>query len=541
MFASVRIRTQLLILSGAGVALLGLALLIALIALRSSQAQFRDYIENDKARLAAFNEMYAQGLQSGQALRNIMLDPDNRKAYDNLDKAIADYEAALKRARALSAGRAEILARLATFEALARQQHTARTAVLSEVSAGNFDAAKERLNKDETTAWRALKKEILDGIAALDREAEGTEKRLAAESRSRQIEIGAVALVAMLVMLLASFVIMRNLLHRLGGEPAEAVRIAQRMASGDLAERIAVANDDRGSLIAAFSQMQGGLREMVRAVQRIAHELAHAAGELRDSAAQASSATDAQSQSAAGIAASLDETSVLIDQVRDNANQAREMAEAAGAASHHGGEVIHEVAGGIGEVAAAVTASANTIGELQDYSREISSIIDVIREVAEQTNLLALNAAIEAARAGEQGRGFAVVADEVRKLAERTTVSTRTITSVIGKVQSGASKAADEIKEGVQRVKLGVDLANRAGDSVGGIESATDRAAVAIADIGKALNEQAGAVQAIAKGVDNIALIAGENSASVRQTEIAAARLKDMASELDASVARFKV
>ena len=541
MFATMKIRSQLLLLSGVSLALFVLAVCIALLGLRTSQAQFRDYIERDKARLAAFNEMYAQGLQSGQALRNIMLDPANRKAYDNLDKAIADYDAALKRARAHSAERSEILARLATFEDLARQQHAARTAVLAEVSAGRLEAAQERLNKEETTAWRALKKELLDGIAGLDREAEQTEKRLADESRRGQLEIVAVALFALAVMLLTSFVILRNLLHQLGGEPTEAVRIAQRMASGDLSDSIAVSADDATSVVAAFARMQNGLRTMVCAVQRIAHELACAASELREVAALASSATDAQSKSAADIAASLDETSVLIDQVRDNASQAREMAEEAGTASHSGAKVINEVAAGIIEVASAVTTSANTISELKEYSQEISNIISVIREVAEQTNLLALNAAIEAARAGEQGRGFAVVADEVRKLAERTTESTRVITAVIEKVQSGASKAAEEVKAGVQRVKIGVDLSNRAGDSVGSIESATDRAATAIADIGKALNEQATAVQAIAHGVDEIAQIAGKNSASVRQTEVAAARLQEMAKELDASVARFRV
>jgi methyl-accepting chemotaxis protein len=195
----------------------------------------------------------------------------------------------------------------------------------------------------------------------------------------------------------------------------------------------------------------------------------------------------------------------------------------------------------MGEVASAVSTAAATIRERENYSKEISAVVNVIREVADQTNLLALNAAIEAARAGEQGRGFAVVADEVRKLAERTTESTHTIATVIDKVQSGARKAAQEMESGVGRVSGGVELAKQAGDSVGGIQSATDRVAGAVVDIGNALNEQAVAVQELARGVERIANMAEENSASVRQTTAAADQLQTLAADLETSVARFRV
>lgn len=126
MFASLKVRSQLLLLSGVSLALFAVAIVVALLALQVSQTRFEEFVEHDAKRLAAFNEMYAQGLQSGQALRNIMLDPANRKAYDNLDKAVADFDAAFKEAKALSAARAEVLAVLARLDGLAKQQHTAR-------------------------------------------------------------------------------------------------------------------------------------------------------------------------------------------------------------------------------------------------------------------------------------------------------------------------------------------------------------------------------------------------------------------------------
>ncbi len=541
MFASLKVRSQLLLLSGVSLSLFAIALLVALFALQASQSRFQEFIGRDAVRLAAFNEMYAQGLQSGQALRNIILDPANRRAYDNLDKALADFTDAQKKAKELSAARKDLDALFGKIDGLVQKGQAAHSAVLADVAGGRLDEAKARLNKEETPAWRDLKKELLDDIALLSAESEQTEKQLAAESSSKQRQIVIVAVVAILAMLAISVAIARNLLNQLGGEPAAVVNMAERIANGDLTETIAVAANDRSSLVAAFIKMQAGLRTMVGASQNSARELSRAAVELKSAAAQAATASDAQSEAASGMAASVEETSVSIDQVRDSAKEARTMADEAGAASRGGGKVIRDAADEMGQVAVAVNTAADTIRELENYSKEISAVVNVIREVADQTNLLALNAAIEAARAGEQGRGFAVVADEVRKLAERTTESTHTIATVIEKVQAGARKAAQEMESGVGRVKGGVDLAKQAGNSVGGIQSATDRVTGAVVDIGNALNEQAVAVQEIARGLERIANMAEENSASVRQTTAAADRLQALAADLETSVARFKV
>jgi methyl-accepting chemotaxis protein len=320
------------------------------------------------------------------------------------------------------------------------------------------------------------------------------------------------------------------------------VDVAEAIANGDLTRPVPLGGrDEGGRLLAAFALMREGLHGMVSASQKSAQELSRSAEELTAASRQATRATEAQSEAASSMAASVEEMSVSIDQVRDHARDARGIAASAGEESRSGGQVVHSSADEMGKVSAAVNEAASTIRELETYSNEISAVINVIREVADQTNLLALNAAIEAARAGEQGRGFAVVADEVRKLAERTSESTHTIANVIDKVQAGARRAAQEIESSVTRVNEGVSLAHQAGDSIVGIQASADRVGKAVVDIGSALDEQAAATQEIARGVERIATMAEENSASVRQTSAAAERLHGLARGLEQSVARFRV
>jgi methyl-accepting chemotaxis protein len=287
--------------------------------------------------------------------------------------------------------------------------------------------------------------------------------------------------------------------------------------------------------------MRNNLLGNASLIKQSTGKLDRAARDLTSSSNTSAQAAMTQSEAASGMAAAVEELSVSIDQVGEHANEASSVSRESGELSAQGGSVIHAAANEIGHIAEAVQGSAKTIRELESYSTEISTIVGVIKEIADQTNLLALNAAIEAARAGEQGRGFAVVADEVRKLAERTANSTQQITGMIDKVQSGARRAVEEMEASVKRVSDGVELAHQAGNSISSIQSSSERVMHAVTDINHALMEQSIAAREIAQNVERVAQMTEQGSHASRQASGVAEDVVQLSGELKRLADLFKI
>jgi methyl-accepting chemotaxis protein len=237
----------------------------------------------------------------------------------------------------------------------------------------------------------------------------------------------------------------------------------------------------------------------------------------------------------------MEELSVSINQVSEHANDAYTISQKSSMQAAEGGQIIHKAATEMENIAMSVNEVAGRIRGLEEYSKQISGIANAIREIADQTNLLALNAAIEAARAGEQGRGFAVVADEVRKLAERTATATMEISGMISKIQDGTVAAVKEMEISVIRVNEGVGLAHEAGDSVSSIREAAEQAAHDVNDISHAIHEQSTTARDIAQRIEKIAQGTEENTIASMETAKSAKQMSDLSTRLDELASRFKI
>ena len=321
-----------------------------------------------------------------------------------------------------------------------------------------------------------------------------------------------------------------------------AIEAARRMASMDLSVPIPVHGDDEiGQLLSQLAVMRNHFQEMAALLRQSTVKLDVMAHGLAESSQASASAASDQADVATNMAASVEELSVSIDHVTEFASEAESVSRASGSASLDGGGVIQRAADEMSHIAETVNGSATAIRELESYSVEISSIVNVIKEIADQTNLLALNAAIEAARAGEQGRGFAVVADEVRKLAERTALSTKQIGGMIEKVQSSSRHAVSEMENSVQQVEAGVDLARQAEQSIGTIQVSSSQVADAVNEISLAIKEQSSAAREIAQNVERVAQMTEQGSRASQAAASLAADVNSLSGELRRLAETFKI
>ena len=384
-----------------------------------------------------------------------------------------------------------------------------------------------------------IMKPVDEFLELLDkRTSAAVEQAKQAETRMQYWVTGLV-LFSIAFLVVALLTVYRRIIAALGGEPAVASEVVKQVAAGDLSVEIPVANTDSTSLLAAMKVMQSNLQKLIGEIQTNADMVASAAKKMTIAAEDVACSSNQQSASSLVIAAAMEQLTVSINLISDSANRAQTISGDSELLMNETSGVVSEAVNRIAKIATVVEQASQTVRTLGQESENVSKIVLVIKEVADQTNLLALNAAIEAARAGEQGRGFAVVADEVRKLAERTTQSTQEITTMISSMQSSARDAVTCIEDAVANVNEGVILTKRVGESVSRLGASSHEVKGVIIDVSSALREQNAASNEIARNVEQIAQTGERNSGAVGAVAKAATELQQLANSLTDSARHF--
>ncbi len=364
-----------------------------------------------------------------------------------------------------------------------------------------------------------------------------------AKANSEKALMNTVGIMAgmVLMVLVLTYALLRSLVLKPIFEMASISKdIAQ--GEGDLTKRVPVHGKDEISVLGGyFNQFIEKLQAMIGKVAHVTDKVASASVELSATAEEISKGTDSLTSRASQTAAAVEEMNATVSQVAQNSGKAATLAQETVKTAKDGGSVMSDTISGMQQLSDAVSSSATIISELGKSSDQIGEIVRVIEDIADQTNLLALNAAIEAARAGEQGRGFAVVADEVRKLAERTTKATKEIGDMIRQIQQDTRGAVESMQEGTVKVTSGVDLVNRTGEALARIVEMVSESADMIRQIAVASEEQSVATQQIANDIENVAKVTKESASGANESAKASHDLSQLATELQGIVGSFKL
>jgi methyl-accepting chemotaxis protein len=299
--------------------------------------------------------------------------------------------------------------------------------------------------------------------------------------------------------------------------------------------------DEMGQLQNSFDRFVKSIRETLLHVSEAAAAVASASAEISSSTEQMAAGTQEQTSQSEEVAAAVGQMTKIIVENSRSAAQAAETSKSARAAAEQGGQVVEDTVKGIRKIADVVRQSASSIQELGKSSVQIGEIVRVIDDIADQTNLLALNAAIEAARAGEHGRGFAVVADEVRKLAEQTTTATKQIADMIRRIQLDTQGAVQTMGDATTKANEGITLADRAGTSLQDIVHTSQQLTEMVGRIANASEEQSNASEQISKNVEAIATVAQQTASGTQQVARAAEDLNRLTETLERLVAQFRL
>jgi methyl-accepting chemotaxis protein len=517
----------------------------------------------------AFGEMTQATVQREDARSKLGANADNAVAkVGEVEKAllqgdsVAQYNAVIELSKLLQQARYQV--RGYTYSGKADAEQPALTAI--ENALKNLESLPGRVPEqhianlqqatDSLKAYRAAVSQFRDSqvknaaaLAAMSAQGDiliaGSKKLTESQTVVRDTDAAhaknmllvATAL-ALVFGLIAAWAITRQIIIPLN----QTLQVAERVAAGDLTHNlVSLRRDELGQLQRSMQSMTQGLRELIGGISDGVTQIASAAEELSAVTEQTSAGVNNQKIETDQVATAMNEMAATVQEVARNAEEASEAAVAADQQAREGDKVVGEAIAQIERLAAEVSHSTEAMGELKRESDKIGSVLDVIKSVAQQTNLLALNAAIEAARAGEAGRGFAVVADEVRSLAQRTQKSTEEIEELIVGLQNGTQQVATIMDNSRTLTDSSVELTRRAGGSLESITRTVSAIQAMNQQIAAAAEQQSAVAEEINRSVLNVRDVSDQTSAASEETAASSVELARLGTHLQTLVGRFKV
>jgi methyl-accepting chemotaxis protein len=539
---NLRLSVRIVILVSFALALAGGMTAYLLNAIQNVSAVYSGLLTHEVAQAEQAREMQLTFKKQVQAWKDILLRGHNREDRAKYGDEFAHQESEVKRlaevlrtSLANSETKAALNQFVAAHEALGGKYREGLA--LFDRSRGRRYGEVDHMLKGQDRPPTNLVDQIVGGLNKQVREKAAAEQAAMGREQKRLV---IVALAGFSIILAGAILFARSTARRLQRTVARLRDLAE--GEGDLTARLPAENTDEvGDLGRFFNAFVEKLESTLAQISANSIRLASASEEISASATQQSTGAEAQKDKTTQVATAMQQMSSTVVQISDNSTKAADAAKKASETAREGGKIVDETLRKMREIAASVGETAKKVNGLGSRSDQIGQIIGVIDDIADQTNLLALNAAIEAARAGEQGRGFAVVADEVRKLAERTSKATKEIATMIQSIQQETKSAVVAMESGTKQVESGVETTMHAGMSLSQIIQSAEQVGEMVTHIATAATQQSSATDEINTNIEHIARITAESSGGAQQSAKACEDLANLALDLQKLVGRFKL